>query len=278
MKQIHVILAVMLCFFQLHLFAQYLPKSILPYQINICPDKTSNLIFPVAIKSVDRGSQAVLAQKATGVENILQVKAADKDFTPTNLTVITAEGHFYSFAVSYALSPAILNFSFVSDSSEKAIIKDQSLAEASFTSTANAIKSNRHSIHKSIREQDIKVTLSNLFIKDDLLLVEISINNQSLVPFLPEYARFFIQDMKTAKRSATQQIELLPLQHTALDKVNGHTSQTYVFSFTPFTVPRTKELIIQMGENKGSRLLTLHVNHRINRKIKEWKEERITNQ
>ncbi len=277
MKQIHVILIGMLCFFQLHPFAQYLPKSIPPFRVDICPDKTSNLIFPDAIKSVDRGSQAVLAQKATGVENILQLKAAGKDFTPTNLTVITADGHFYSFAVSYAFNPAILNFSFVGDSSEKAIIKDQSLAEGSFIATSNTIKSKRHSIHKSIKEQSIKLTLSNLFMKDDLLWLEIGIDNKSLIPFIPAYARFFLQDIKTAKRTATQQNEIIPIHNTALTKVSEHSSQVYVFAFTPFTVPKTKELVIQWGESEGSRLLTLHINHRTLRKVKPLKE-RFDNQ
>ena len=201
MKQKQLILIGMLCFLRLYSVAQYLPKSIAPYRIDICLDKTSNLIFPEAIKSVDRGSHDVLAQKATGVENILQVKAGEPNFTPTNLTVITADGHFYSFAVSYSSQPAVLNFSFVGDSSEKAIIRDQPLPEASFSATANAIKGKRHSVHKSTREQNIKLSLTNLFMKNDLLWLEIGINNRSLIPFTPAYARFFLQDTKTAKRT-----------------------------------------------------------------------------
>lgn len=44
------------------------------------------------LKSVDRGSKDVLAQKAKGVESILQVKAAKTNFDETNLTVINADG------------------------------------------------------------------------------------------------------------------------------------------------------------------------------------------
>jgi hypothetical protein len=46
-----------------------------PYPLWVTLNKTTNLIFPYAIKSVDRGSRDVLAQKAKGVENILLVKA-----------------------------------------------------------------------------------------------------------------------------------------------------------------------------------------------------------
>src|SRR4051812_37752723 len=63
-----------------------------PYPLNITLNKTTNLIFPYAIKSVDRGSADVLAQKAKGVENILLVKAGKENFSETNLSVITADG------------------------------------------------------------------------------------------------------------------------------------------------------------------------------------------
>ena len=72
-KKIIVGLISVVCFIlqQTILFAQYPPKSIASYHMNVSFEKTSNLIFPAAIKSVDRGSEAVLAQKAPGVENIL---------------------------------------------------------------------------------------------------------------------------------------------------------------------------------------------------------------
>ena len=261
-----------LCFFhQMSLFAQYLPKSIAPYHIDISFDKTSNLIFPSSIKSVDRGSSAVLAQKAQGVENILQLKAGEQNFKQTNVTVITGDGHFYSFAVTYAAEPSTINLSFVGDSSEKAIIENQPLAEASFTAVSNAIKSKRHSIHNSIREEEIKISLTNIFAKNDLLWLEMEVTNQSLLPFTTAYARFFIQDTKTAKRTATQQNEVIPLYKTPVGKINEHASQTYVFAFTPFAVPHTKELLIQIGESEGNRLLTLPVNHRIMQRIKSLK-------
>lgn len=56
-------------------------------------NKTSNLVFPDAIVSIDRGSQDIMAQKAFGVENILRVKAVAKSFEETDLSVITKEGH-----------------------------------------------------------------------------------------------------------------------------------------------------------------------------------------
>ena len=268
-KRIIVGFVSMVCFILQHtsLFAQYLPKSIAPFHMNVSYDKTSNLIFPAAIKSVDRGSVAVLAQKAPGVENILQIKAGEQNFKETNLTVVTADGHFYSFAVSYAQEPSTLNFSFVGDSSEKAIIKDQPLTESGYTVIANTIKSKRHWLHKSVSEGKVKLSLNNNFSKDDLLWLEVSIFNGSPITYAPAFARFFIRDTKTAKRTAVQEAEIVPLYHTDFVEVRKDNTQLYVFAFKPFTVQRDKQLMIQVGEDRG-RTLTLPLSHRTMQKIK----------
>lgn len=270
MKQsIAIVLIGALCLLrQATLFAQYLPKSITPYRISISYDKTSNIIFPFAIKSVDRGSTAVLAQKAQGVENILQLKAGEQNFKETNVTVITTDGHFYSFVVNFSADPSILNFSFVGESTEKAVIKNLPLAEAAFTAIANAIKGKRHLLHKHVWEQDLKLSLNNIFIKNNIIWLEIGVTNKSPIPFTPAYARFFVQDAKTAKRTATQQSKIPPLYKSSLDEVVKDFTQSYVFAFTPFTVPTTKEMIIQIGESEGSRLLTLPVHYKTMQKIK----------
>lgn len=44
--------------------------------------KTTSIVFPYPIKSIDKGSADVLVQKAKGVENILLVKAARQYFFP----------------------------------------------------------------------------------------------------------------------------------------------------------------------------------------------------
>ena len=268
-KRIIVGLISAVCFILLQttLLAQYLPKSIAPYPMYICADKTSNLIFPAQIKSVDRGSAALLAQKAPGIQNILQIKAAEPNFKETNLTVITADGHFYSFAVSYSAEPSTLNYSFTSDSSEKAIIKDQLLTQSEYASIANTINSKRHWIHKSVSEDKLKLSLNNIFSNHDLLWLQISIANGSPFTYAPASARFFIHDIKRAKRTAVQEVEMVPLYHTGFAQVAKDNTHVYVFAFKPFAVQGGKELIIQVGEDNGH-TLTLTISHRTMQKIK----------
>ncbi len=74
-------------------------SAIEPFHLAISFYKTTSLIFPYAIKSVDRGSKDVLVQKAKGVENILQVKAAKPNFKETNLTVITGVDFTHGYLI-----------------------------------------------------------------------------------------------------------------------------------------------------------------------------------
>jgi hypothetical protein len=87
-----------------------------PYHLTITWNKTTNLLFPYGIRSVDRGSPDVLAQKAKGTENILLVKASKENFAETNLSVITSDGKLYSFILRYSNNPSLLNISFTKDS------------------------------------------------------------------------------------------------------------------------------------------------------------------
>jgi len=119
MKKLLIALAMMLS--ALHNYAQdsaaptYVQISSEPLAIAV--GKTTNLIFPFGIKSVDRGSRDVLVQKAKGLETILQVKAATACFEATNLTVITTDGKLYSYSVSYDESTTQLNLDYTKGNS-----------------------------------------------------------------------------------------------------------------------------------------------------------------
>ncbi|HYF69976.1 MAG TPA: DUF4138 domain-containing protein, partial [Ohtaekwangia sp.] len=54
-------------------------------RLAVTDTKTTSIVFPGTIKSVDLGSTNIIAQKVNGTENILQIKAAKSSFPETNL-------------------------------------------------------------------------------------------------------------------------------------------------------------------------------------------------
>ena len=129
-----------------------------PYKLEVTYNKTTNLVFPSSITSIDRGSQDIMVQKVSGVENILRVKADIKSFEETNLSVITKDGKLYSFLVGYNNNPGYLNVNLgsidetnpVTSSKEEPVIYSPPIMNertlAAYASKAASAKINIHAV------------------------------------------------------------------------------------------------------------------------------------
>ncbi|NOT93933.1 DUF4138 domain-containing protein [Ferruginibacter sp.] len=73
----------------------------------ISTDKTTSLVFPFSVRHVDRGTKDILVQQVKEADNILLVKASAKNFSETNLSVVTEDGSVYTFVINYEEKPAI---------------------------------------------------------------------------------------------------------------------------------------------------------------------------
>src|SRR4026208_1556513 len=78
-----------------------------PVSLGISKDKTTSLIFPFAIRPVDRGTKDVLVQPVKEADNILLVKAATENFAETNLSIVTDDGSVYSFVLNFDNRPPV---------------------------------------------------------------------------------------------------------------------------------------------------------------------------
>lgn len=236
-----------------------------PYHITIGYDKTSNLIFPFGIKSVDRGSAALLVQKAKGVENILQVKAGQQNFRQTNLSVVTGDSRFYSFIVDYTDEPVVLNFSFDTNSTgitQNAFLSDLSVNEATLKELCGKVSQQKSFLHGRIAQQKMRLSLRSICLDQQTMWFSLQLKNKSLIRYQPEHFRFFIRDRKRAKRTAVQENELLPVYQSEAKVIAGQSSEKFIMAFPSFTIPKSKELIIQVTEQNGGRSLLLPVKYK----------------
>lgn len=223
---------------------------IVPYHLAVTFYKTTNLIFPYAIKSVDRGSKDILAQKANGVENVLQVKAAKLNFDETNLTVITVDGKLYSYILNYVECPSVLNILFGSKEQRNPLVffSENSINEAKMQADAEKILTAKKTV-RSIKDYSsgINLRLEGIYIHGEVMYFRIKINNQSNIDYDINQLRFFIIDQKKSKRTATQELEVRPLQkYNDTTVVAGKSKRTIVFAVQKFNIPDKKYLAIQL--------------------------------
>lgn len=240
-------------------------KSIEAYPIEITTNKTTNIIFPHAIIGVDRGSKSLLAQKATGVDNILQVKAATDTFVETNLSVITADGKLTSFIVRFNRSPIILNISLIGSESERKISQSPERtndAELSEFSKA-ALKSRKKFYNIFEGSHGIKFELTGLFINNDILYFRVFFRNTSSINYDIDQLRFYIRDRKARKRTSIQEIEIKPIYvENKQTSIAAHSQQNIVFALPKFTIPDGKNFFIQVMEKNGGRNYELKLSGR----------------
>jgi conjugative transposon TraN protein len=236
-------------------------------ELSICYNKTTSLVFPFAITSVDRGSRDVLVQKAMGVENVLQVKAARKGFAETNLTVITADGKLHHFIVNYSEDPSKQTIS-VADASD--IVPSDGLILTSDAINArdiillseNALATNATGKVDRMNKYRMSLTLQSIFIDGDMIFYRLQLRNRSAISYDIKSLKFYIRDRRKVKRTSSQEIAAEPLYvFNDKDRVDGYGSAEMVFVLRKFTIPDGKTLHIDVFEANGGRNLSLKIDN-----------------
>jgi conjugative transposon TraN protein len=260
-----------------NLFAQtstpFLRSSyIVPYKLEVTFNKTTNLVFPTTIASVDRGSQDIIVEKAVGVENILRVKADVKTFEETNLSVITNDGKLYSFLVNYSNNPSYLNVNIAginppnNPASMLTVdgIMPIAMTEQNLRIYCESAISQEANIHR-VKDKSSKMSLSltGFYVKENVMFCRLRIENDSQIDFDIEQLRLYVRDKKQSKRTAAQEDEILPLYILGdTSGVKGTTKDTLVIAVQKFTIPDGKYMAIEIMERNGGRHLALRVKNR----------------
>jgi conjugative transposon TraN protein len=274
MKKISAVFFVSLLALLTRLFAQGSTSPMEPIRVQLAYNKTTNIIFPFAIKSVDKGSKDVLVQKAKGVENVLQVKAGKTDFDPTNLTVITSDAHLYSFILSYNPQPFLININVTASDSnpESNVIFSAKKDDDGEINSAAAQISLKKPFLKRIRDKkyDIGMWLTGIYIKNDVLYFQLTLENNSNINYDIDQLRFYIKDQNKSRRTASQEIELNPLSTAGNDQlIRDQSRQVLVVAIPKMTIPDKKHLSIQLMEKNGGRQLHLTVGNKAIVKAKQ---------
>ena len=240
-----------------------------PTQLGITFNKTTSVVFPTIIKSVDRGSRDVLAQKAKGVENVLQLKAAREGFPETNLTVITADGSIHQFTINYLKQPSQLVWTVdVQDVEDQetnvSLIFETDMTESDMENYSKRIVNIKRTIH-FIKQGNNKIHLSlnGIFVKENVIFYHFRIANQSNINYDVDYLRFYVRDKTKVKRTASQEVQMKPIYvHGNGNSIKGHSFEEIVYALEKFTIPDAKRLVIEMFEHNGGRHLKLFIKNK----------------
>lgn len=223
-------------------------------QVSLClsTDKTTSLVFPFAIKHVDRGTPSVLALQVKDVPTILLVKAGSKNFSETNLSVVTEDGSLYSFSICYDGNPA------------KLVYHLPIQLKTSIETYANGIIDNPKTVSGiSDKKWAMQVEISGIYVKDNVIYYQLLLQNNSPIDYDIDVIRFYISDNQRSKRTAIQEVDLEPIHisgNTTI--VKAANTSTIVYAFNKLTIPDAKFLGVQIMEKNGGRHLSMKISNR----------------
>ena len=223
-----------------------------PASLCISKDKTTSLIFPFAIRHVDRGTKDVLVQPVKESDNILLVKAATENFAETNLSVVTDDGSVYTFIVNFDNKPPVWVYHLPTNKKE------------TLQTYAHGILDNTRTMH-GIQDHSWEMTtmVIGVYIRDNVVYYQLQLTNESPIDYDIDLLRFYIRDKKKGKRTAVQENELKPLYVAGnTSQVKGNNQNVIVVALEKFTIPDAKYLAIQLMEKNGGRHLLMKVNNK----------------
>jgi len=237
---------------------------VIHYKLSVGYNTTSILIFPSAVQQVDRGERDLMAQKQPGVENVLKVKAARRDFTPTNLHVFTGDGRVYAFDVIYVSDPAQTTFDLTrltstdtSNHTGQIELSTKPLDKQKITREIVKIKASKPFFSSRIHKYRMEVELQAIYRSDDILYLEFKLTNRATLPYDIDFTRLYIQDKKRMKRSSIQQCEITPIYQDTFSNIPGNSSRQWVIGIPQLTISDHRELIFELNEKNGGRHLFL---------------------
>lgn len=242
-----------------------------PYRLEVTYNKTCHLIFPAAIRYTDLGSNYLIAEKAEDAQNVLRVKAAVKDFAEeTNFSVITEDGQFYSFNVIYNADPLMLSYDLKKMMSEReredgrnVQFEELGFNPPSLTEVVlkTIYQQNRRFVrHIAARSYGIQSQIKGIYVHNGKFYVHLETKNKSNVPFTVDFCTYKIIDKQVAKRTVSQEKQVVPLrQYPGLEVISDHSIASNVILLDQFTITDEQVVRIEVFEKNGARNQVLEI-------------------
>jgi conjugative transposon TraN protein len=249
-----------------------LPAStnVIHYKLAVGYNTTTVLIFPAPVKQADRGYKDLIAQKQPGVENVLKIKAARRDFIPTNLHVFTGDGRIYAFDVSYSPDPSQTTYDLTKLDSLRKQDGPQEIIEFSHKGIDNAqlaksvemVREAKPFFSSNTHKYRMKLQLQSIYLSGNILLFGFEIANKSHLPYNIDFTRLYIRDKQKVKRSSLQEQDIIPLYKDTVTSIAGNSAVKWVVAVPKFTIPDHRHLVLEMYEKNGGRQVTLEITNR----------------
>ncbi len=234
----------------------------------ISTSQVVHLRFASELKYVNLGSRDIVAKIVDGSKDFAAVKAREPFSSITSMSCLEANGTMHTFFVAFREHPSRLDIDTRQVAAAEAAEPDfsfssQPLSGDSRKSPINfedVVKMKQELYHLGTRGYDIEVQCENIFVKDDVLFLLISLKNGSAVSYNLTAPRFSIESKRRTKRGLQYEKAAFPRNSYGLGVIQPDETGKLVFTFDKIALIRGQVFRVYFYENGGARNLTLTLN------------------
>lgn len=238
--------------------------------IKVSTGRITNLVFPGAIRTGIKVSNDIMVQRVKGVDNVIELKAMRKGFSPTSVSVFSGAGQMYSFLVEYCDSAKAYDFSIVDTiGGNRTPVQAGQLMFSGMPCTAESLGSDADSLskcgflHRKEGYEGMRLRLRGIYLMDSLLWFTFDLRNHSLVPYKIDYLRVYSTEKRKIKRTASHEADVEPKYLQPLPVVAGQGEGQFCVGFEPFTLAKSENLCVELGEANGGRTIKMTLDSKI---------------
>jgi len=239
-----------------------------PDTLFISTSQTVHLRFASELKYVNLGSRDIVAKIVDGSKDFVAIKAREPFEGCTSMSCLELSGAMHTFIVAYREHPPRLDIDTRAVPSSNPSGADSpfsfspSIADgapsASF-SFDEIVSMKQELFHIGTHGYGIDILCENIFVKDDVLFLLISLRNSSSVSYDLSSPRFSIESKRRTKRGLQYEKGVFPRQAYGLGTIAPGEEGRLVFTFDKMALTRGQVLRVYFYERGGSRnyVLTL---------------------
>lgn len=249
-----------------------------PDTLFISTTQVVHLRFGSELKYVNLGNKAIVAKIVDGSKDYVAVKAREPFDICTSMSCLESTGAMHTFLVAYLEHPSRLDIDTrITAASPEAPSPGEAASPFSFSSSPYAdggpsasspiefeslVSMKPELFHLGTSGYGIDILCENIFYKDDVLFLLISLKNGSAVSYGLSDPRFSVESKRRTKRGLQYEKAIFPKKAYGLGVVQPDATGKMVFTFDKVSLTRGQVFRIYFYERGGARnfVLTLGMN------------------
>ncbi len=240
--------------------------SAAPDTLFVSVSQTVHLRFASELKYVNLGSRVLVAKIVDGSKDFVAVKAREAFDFCTSMSCLESNGQMHTFVVAYAERPGRLEVDTrLSPSTAGTAQQVTALALApadslSLSSLSNIATMKQELYHIGTSGYGLQILCENIFYKDDVLFLLISVKNSSAVSYELATPRFAVESAKRTKRGLQYEKAVFPRASYGLGAVAPDSVGKLVFTFDKISLVKGQVFRMYFYEKGGARNLVVTMN------------------